>query len=69
MMAEASSEQGGGALINKCSKLLSILSASLFLSLVLIRLIALPPLSGQALVRGMLCANSASETRFGNMKL
>lgn len=44
MMAEASSELGGGALIHKCSKLLSILSVSLFLSLVLIRLIALPPL-------------------------
>ena len=56
------------ALIDKCRKLSSILSASLFLSLVLICLIALP-LSGQALVTGMLCANSASETRFGNMKL
>jgi len=54
IMAEGSSELRCGALIDKCSKLLSMLSDSLFLSLVLIRLTALAPLSGQLLLTGML---------------
>jgi len=54
IMAEGSSELRCGALIDKCSKLLSMLSDSLFPSLVLIRLTALAPLSGQLLLTGML---------------